>query len=342
MINYNQFIKQSTQQVKERLAFFDNEKWQGKIYQDKIVLLLQDSHISLSHRSKLTDQKKQQVISDILKDIPLIDNELYGKLVIRRKEYRKKYHPWRTLSLDEYIAQWLIWVDIDDEQTIKEITKEKERSYNSYKDNMDYKYKTWNKEMEAKLSNEKDIIDFIKKRVRENYKQKRRRYEKILAELEEDIDQLKKHKNKNKEELENLQQQLQYEYQEYQDMKLQFKDDNYKKSQRKKFRDKLVKLLHNYITSTEHADENLRKTYIALFLYDELKDRINFDQQKEYNLSLWKHTERYIKQTSDEIGNILVNSSQNKKEKKRPIRNQLSLDFDQKSLSNQQLKLSFG
>lgn len=336
MTNYDKFIKEATWKVKERLTRFDDQKNQGKFYQDLIVQQLAWTKITLSSKNILNEDKKKEVISKILKDIPLIDEELYNKMVERRKQYRQKYHPGRTMRLDEYISYNTHWIDENDIEKLEKRKRELTQSYSSYRQQMQNKYKTWNNDMEEKLSNEKDIIDFINSRVNHNNNKTISIHQKNIQELDKEIRDLKlilnKRHSKEKEtniinQLEILNAEYDFENQQHNQKIDESQDINFQKWQKMKFRKKLVQLLHHYINSTEHADENLRKKYIELFLYDDLKEYISFSQDKEYNLQLWDITQEQINKTENQLIDMLTLPQQksSKKINKKMQFQQLSL-----------------
>lgn len=328
MTSYKNFIESASWQVKERLKSFEDQKDQGKFYENRIIEQFVGSQIIISDKAELNTNKEKKIISDILKTIPLIDEELYDKMVLRRKQYRQKYHPGKTMWLDEYISSNINWINENDIETLEERKRQLTQSYSSYKQQMQNKYKTWNNDMEEKLYNEKDIIDFINDRVNHNNNKIINIHQKNIQELDKEIQYLQsilnKRHSKEKEkniinQLDILEAEYNFENQQYNERIDEAQDMNFQKTQKTKFRKKIVQLLHHYINSTEHADENLRKKYIELFLYDDLKQYISFSQWKEYNLQLWDITQEQINENQKELIKNLIapqEKSWNKTKKK--------------------------
>ena len=95
----------------------------------------------------------------------------------------------------------------------------------------------------------------------------------------------------------------------------------------KKFNNNFYSCVQNYIFSTSHSDENLKESYIKLFLWEKLQYVIKFTQWNEYQFSLGKLTQWVVKNSWTNIFDVLVKRYERKFSE--PKYKQPVLNFDE-------------
>lgn len=148
-ITYNDFINNSASLIKKGVKNFSEMRNTWKKYQDEIIDLFSWSTIQIRYACKDTDTKRLHIVTDILKDTYIIDDDFYVLVNDIKKKYKKKntesYAWWKNI-----VAKT---IDLDDE--IK--SKLKKRT-NLYKEERDKEYQFILKSLQEELQKIENVL----------------------------------------------------------------------------------------------------------------------------------------------------------------------------------------
>lgn len=269
-----EFVKKNASLIKQEIGNLETTKFQWKRYQDEIISLLRWSTIQLPYNRQLSVNNTRNTLIDLLKESLVIDEELY-QFLINKREYYLESKPWRGAA----------WIE----------------------------YATWTKNIQSHIETDPDINLFSKKRVQDNIQINYKDQQESIVSMENNYKRIqtllqkkKKRTNKNDKlflvnELENITHELELEHYKLADLYDKAQSPEHEYQQTRLFTKKLKTLLSNYITSRNHADENLRKKYIELFLLDKIKDGVQFEKGEEYTLLFSQRAKNMLNDQKDQL-----------------------------------------
>lgn len=272
-ITYDDFIREQTHTIKKWLDLFDISEKKWKTYNDFLIKFLQWSSLTVTNQCKFDDKKKNEVLIDILSDIPIIDPDMFDKLVKRRQEnivtkplwWSKHDYECRTDEIKNKIKK-----------PIRDFVIERTNSYfNFYSLYSEQKINTilW------KLRNLDKLIEEYEIQISTN-ETWNIEYEDMLS--PEEIAELKIWLWELEEERDIFNINLS-DYEE----RYQSRVNNYQLKVNI-FQKKLQRITEKYIFAHTNPLWRLKKSYIELFLLDKMD--IWFFQWPEYSFSLWDKT----------------------------------------------------
>lgn len=300
---YNDFVTEQTHKIKKWLELFDITEKKWKTYNDFLIKFLEWSTLTVTNQCNFDNKKKNEVLIDILSDIPIIDPDMFDKLIELRENYIVTKPLWWSKYDYEYRTEE---IKRKIKKPIKSFVKERTDSYfDFYSRNSEEKIKIiiW------KLKNLDKLIEEYQIQISTN-ETWNIEYEDMLS--QEEVSELKIWLW----ELEDERDILNINLSEYQ-QRYQSRVNNYP-SKVSSFQKKLQIITEKYIFAHTNPLGRLKKSYIELFLLDKMN--IWFLQWSEYGFSLWEKTVSFIEDKKKSLVDTMTIE-------KRPI--QWELNFDE-------------